>query len=334
MNDQIDFNADLPWVEKYRPRTLSEIASQSMTVQTLQKFIEKDCIPHLIFAGPAGTGKTSTAYALIHDVLGTDKMLADTILERNASDNVRMDTRDEIKNFVNHTGMFQPKYKFVILDEADLIPKAMQGAFRRIIEMAPSNVKFIFMCNYIENIIDPVLSRCAIFRFYPLPFHFFSKQIDKICENEHVFINDDVKNAIFYISQGDMRQAINLLQMAVSLVFEENQSKKRVFLHPDIIYQISGFLPLKTFKEFSTGLYQKDIIKIKKLLAEHPSYSSRGLFRQTLSWILNQKLKNFKKEEIISKIGEYDFRLTLAADPTIQIDGFISELMILLEGIN
>ncbi len=322
---------DLPWVEKYRPQSLAEIASQSVTIQTLQKFIEKDSIPHLIFAGPAGTGKTSTAYSLIYDVLGVKKLSQNIILERNASDNVRMNTRDEIKNFVNHVGIFQPKYKFVILDEADLIPRAMQNAFRRIIEMAPANVKFIFMCNYIEKIIDPILSRCAIFRFYPLPFEPFSQQIDKICRNEKISINDEIKNAIYYISQGDMRQAINLLQMAVSLSYEDGSYAENRMIKPAVLYEISGFLPENAFDRFCSLLYNKKIMDMKKILADHPSYSSRGLFRQILNWLALQPLKPVQKEIMVNLMGEFDYRLTLASDPSIQMDGFLSELIIALE---
>lgn len=331
MVDSSENQMELPWVEKYRPKTLAEIASQSMTVQTLQRFIEKDSIPHLIFSGPAGTGKTSTAYSLIYDLLGVKKLLPNVILERNASDNVRMDTRDEIKNFVKHVGMFQPRYKFVILDEADLIPKAMQSVFRRIIEMAPPNVKFIFMCNYVENIIDPILSRCAIFRFYPLPYVPFSAQIDKIIKCEKIRINEEIKETIYIISRGDMRRAINLLQMAVSLNYEGNSPPEIDLLNPDVLYEISGFLPRKAFQNLTKSLLERKLQSMKKILSEHPSFSSRGLFLQILIWIAHQKINPIKKDMMINLIGEFDYRLTLSSDPLIQMDGFLAELIYILE---
>lgn len=322
---------ELPWVEKYRPHSLSEVASQSITIQTLQKFVNKRQLPHLIFTGPAGTGKTSTAYALINDLLGTEKINQDMILERNASDNVRMDTRDEIKNFVNHSSMFQDEFKFVILDEADLIPKAMQGAFRRIIEMAPANVKFIFMCNYIENIIDPVLSRCAIFRFYPLPQREFENQIKKICKLEKIQINQMIMDSIFFISQGDMRRAINLLQMAIALSYNENAKRNSYDLSSDTIYKISGFLPVKIIDDIINALEKGNFQRVKLILSENSGFSSRGLFRQILQRILDIQYVFPLNEKMIAKIGEYDYRLTLEADINIQIDGFFADIISLLE---
>ncbi|MHA1519433.1 MAG: AAA family ATPase [Promethearchaeota archaeon] len=343
MNKLIDKDQDsleLPWVEKYRPKTLKNIISQSITIQTLQKFIEKGSLPHLIFTGPAGIGKTSTAYSLINDLLGTDKISKDMILERNASDNVRMNTRDEIKNFVNHAGMLHKGFKFVVLDEADLIPRAMQGAFRRIIEMAPANVKFILMCNYIEKIIDPLLSRCAIFRFYPLPKDAFHSHIRKICEFENINITSLIIDTIYYISNGDMRRAINLLQMASALSPDNSKNSKNIknlqkmdspSIQSDVIYQISGFLKQSSLENIFQELKQRNINDIVKILQKNQGFSSRGLFRQIFTWITQQRFPYPINEKLIEILGEYDFRLTLEADPTIQIHGFFAEVLIILE---
>ncbi|MHA1673578.1 MAG: AAA family ATPase [Promethearchaeota archaeon] len=340
MNQLSDKDLDvpkLPWVEKYRPKTLKDIVSQSITIQTLQKFIQKGSLPHLIFTGPAGTGKTSTAYSLINDLVGTEKLSQEMILERNASDNVRMNTRDEIKNFVNHAGMFHSGFKFVVLDEADLIPRAMQGAFRRIIEMAPANVKFILMCNYIENLIDPLLSRCAIFRFYPLPEDAFGTQIHKICEMEGITITPEIINTIYYISQGDMRRAINMLQMANALSPQKTQNSqhskkvKHSSIQSDVIYQISGFLAQNSLENIVEALKNRSIDDIISLLKKNQGYSSRGLFRQISSWISKQRFPFPVNEKLMEILGEYDYRLTLEADPSIQIHGFFAEMLCILE---
>ena len=319
---------DIPWVEKYRPQSLKDVASQTITIQSLQEFVSKKSIPHLILTGPAGTGKTSAAISLINDLIGKKNITQDMILERNASDSVRMGTRDEIKNFVNHTGLgTNVSYKFVILDEADNISRPMQGAFRRIIEMAPPNVKFIFMCNYVENIIDPILSRCAIFRFYPLPKNDFQKQILTIAQKETIQISQEVIDAIYYISKGDMRQAINLFQMTVALMEDATGVIKETRINPDIIYEISGFLPLQHIEEIFSHCQKRQFIQTINAIRKIKNFSSRGLFRQIMTQFFDKHVQSPTLERLLIVLAEYDYRLTLEADPQIQMDGLFAEII-------
>ena len=326
---------EIPWVEKYRPKSLQDIVSQSATVQTLHKFVEKRALPHIIFTGPAGTGKTSAAYAMINDLLGKNNVTHDNILERNASDSVRMGTRNEIKNFVNHIGMGTTNsFKFVILDEADNISRDMQNALRRIIEKAPANVKFIFMCNYVEQIIDPVLSRCAIFRFYPLPKEAFEEQIQYIAKNEKVPSTQAILDAIFFISQGDMRHAINLFQMTVALLEDKEGNIQSKEINADSIYEISGYLTPGQLSEIFKIIKMKKFLKTLTKLKKIRGLSSRGVFRQLMSSFIGN-IDNQKKFPLLEKLliilAEYDYRLTQKADPTIQMDRIIAELISVLE---
>jgi len=322
---------DIPWVEKYRPKHLNEIISQTMTIQSLKSFVEKETLPHLIFAGPAGTGKTSTAISLINDFLQTKegKIPQDCMLEKNASDEVRMGKLDQIKNFVFHGGITNVSYKFVVLDEADNIPKAVQSAFRRIIEMAPPNVKFIFMCNFVEKIIDPILSRCAIFRFYPLPRQGFDKNIKHIAKSEEIEVSKEILDAIYYITLGDMRLAINLFQMIVAL--HEDETLQNVTISPDVIYEISGFLTPKTLNDLFKNCISLNYIKTIKIVNNLQGFSSRGLFRQIMTKILESDISFPLRERILTIIAEYDYRLTLEADPQIQINGFFADLISILK---
>ena len=320
---------DVPWVEKYRPKHLNEIVSQTLTVQSLKNFVEKKSLPHLIFAGPAGTGKTSTARSLINDFLQTEKIPQDCLLEKNASDEVRMGKLHLIKNFVFHGGITNANhYKFVVLDEADNIPKAVQSAFRRIIEMAPPNVKFIFMCNFVEKIIDPILSRCAIFRFYPLPRAGFDKNMKSIAKNEKIKVSKGIFDAIYYITLGDMRQAINLFQMIVAL--REDETLDSDSITPDVVYEISGYLPPKKLNNLYKQCKSLNYIEALKIINDLQGFSSRGLFRQIMTKILSSDLKFPVRERILTIIAEYDYRLTLEADPQIQINGFFANLISIL----
>jgi replication factor C small subunit len=322
---------EIPWVEKYRPISLREIVSQTLAINSLSEFVKKRTLPHMIFAGPAGTGKTSTAYALINDLIGKKNLTQDMILERNASDEARMEDLNDIKNFVFHTGIQENiSFKFVIMDEADNINKDVQSAFRRIIEMAPSNVKFIFLCNYLERIIDPILSRCAIFRFYPLPKHHFGKQIQFIALNEKIPWDPAIVDAIYFITQGDMRQAINLFQMIVALLYDKTGKIQPGQINVDTIYEISGFIPPTKFQEIynlcEKGNFLQTLIKIQELRG----VSSRGLIRQIMTTVINSKIYHPDRERILSILGEYDYRLTLEADPQIQIPSLLAELIQML----
>jgi len=162
----IGIKEEKPWVEKYRPNSFEEVVSQSTVINNLKEFALSNEMPHMIFAGPAGTGKTSTALIIARTAIKKQNYYAN-VLELNASDTVRMDyVRSVIKSFVNQTLIIDDDtLKFVILDEADNIPNQVQQALRRIIEKRSSNVKFILLCNYINKIIDPIVSRCAVFRF-------------------------------------------------------------------------------------------------------------------------------------------------------------------------
>jgi len=317
---------DIPWVEKYRPKHLNDIISQTLTVQSLKSFVEKNTLPHLIFAGPAGTGKTSTARSLINDFLQTERIPQDCILEKNASDEVRMGKLGQIKNFVFHKGITNVNlHKFVVLDEADNIPKAVQSAFRRIIEMAPPNVKFIFMCNFVEKIIDPILSRCAIFRFYPLPRAGFDKNMKSIAKNEKIKVSKSIFDAIYYITLGDMRQAINLFQMIVAL--HEDETLDNIPITADVVYDISGYLPPKKLNNLYKQCKSLNFTKTLKIINELQGFSSRGLFRQIMDKVLSSDLNYPVRERLLTIIAEYDYRLTLEADPQIQINGFFADLI-------
>jgi len=326
---------DIPWVEKYRPVLLKDVMSQSRTIETLQSFVHKKegrSLPHLIFTGPAGTGKTSVAFALINDLVGQKNVTSDMILERNAADSVRMKTLPEIKNFANHIGFNQEhRMKFIILDEADNIPNAIQNAFRRIIEMSPPTVKFIFLCNYVEKIIDPLLSRCAIFRFHALPKKDFTKALKRVAKYEKIPINSKILDAFYYISQGDLRSGINLFQISAAISITDPGVSKKQTIDPNLIYEISGFMAPGQLNQVMKGITEKKFQATTAILSQLRMLSSRGLFRQVMQQLIQNSYTFPVLEQLMVTIAEYDYRLTLEASPTIQIDGFIADIILQLE---
>ena len=315
---------EIPWVEKYRPRTFSDIVSQSIAINNLKKFVKSTNIPHLIFTGPAGTGKTSTALIIARKFL-KDEQLDTNLLELNASDTVRIDfVRNVLKNFVNQSLIKDGSLKFVILDEADNIPGQVQQALRRIIEKTSNNIKFILLCNYINRIIDPIISRCAVFRFVSLPKEMIIERLKYIADKEKLKIpsdrSEEFYNQIFFISGGDLRKAINTLQMAVALDLLEN-------LDINEILKISGFLDEETLEKLILALESKDIIKSGEIIESIEILDSRNFIRQISEIFPSLNLTSENIVNLRAFIGEIDYRISKGADEQIQISALLAMII-------
>jgi replication factor C subunit 3/5 len=209
------YNQQLPWVEKYRPSKLEEIISQSPIINTLENFISQNMLPHMLFYGPPGTGKTSTILSVANKIYG--KQYKRMIIHLNSSDERGIDiVRNRIKDFVKTKPMIfsetNNNHKLVILDEADSMTEEAQLALRQIIVNYTQNARFCIICNYIGKIIIPLQSRFTKFRFAPLDKKNIISKIDNIINNEKMEITYEAKEAIYYISGGDMRKYINILQ--------------------------------------------------------------------------------------------------------------------------
>jgi len=314
-----------PWVEKYRPTSFKDIISQSIAINNLKSFVDKGEMPHMIFTGPAGTGKTSTALIIARAVIKREDFYSN-ILELNASDSVRMDyVRNVIKEFVNQRMMGRDNsLKFILLDEADNIPTQVQQALRRIIEKASSNVKFILMCNYINKIIDPIVSRCAVFRFTKLSQEKVIERLKFIAEKENLKLpkekSKEFFKTLFFISGGDLRKAINALQMAVALDLLDN-------LDIDEIYRISGFVEEKRMKALFNAIKRKKLSEAFTILNKIDNLDARNFIRQVLSECQDLNLNEGNFMKIYEIAGDVDYRISQGSDEQVQIFSLISSLI-------
>merc|ERR1711934_1109631 len=201
-----------PWTEKYRPKTMDDVSHQDEVVGTLKACLDGGSFPHLLFYGPPGTGKTSTVLAIAKDLFGDQ--FSKRVLELNASDERGISiVRGKVKDFARvAVGSQGPKFKIIILDEADAMTPDAQSAMRRTMEEYSTVTRFCLVCNYVSRIIEPLASRCAKFRFKPLPQAAICDRLEMICKNEGVSCDADVLNAVNKVSGGDLRKAITFIQ--------------------------------------------------------------------------------------------------------------------------
>lgn len=215
----------LPWVEKYRPSSLDDLISHKDIVSTIQRFIQEDKLPHLLFYGPAGTGKTSTILAVARQIY-SKKEFSSMVLELNASDDRGIGiVREQILTFSSTRTIFKSKFKLVILDEADAMTNDAQNALRRVMEKYTENTRFCLICNYLTGIIPAIQSRCTRFRFGPLENEQMKSRLEYVIKTENVTVTSDGLDSVIRLANGDMRKSLNILQctsLAYDVVDEDN----------------------------------------------------------------------------------------------------------------
>jgi len=225
-----NLNYSLPWIEKYRPKNIDEIISHTQNINTIKKLLENESLPHLLFHGSPGTGKTSMILAIAKKIYGKNMRLM--VMKLDASDDRGINSvRDDIKGFAEKTNMFQKGIKLIILDEVDAMTFDAQFALRRIIEIYSGSVRFCLICNYENKIIPAIRSRCANFRFSNIDNVNISIKLEQIINNEKLICENGVSETIAKISKGDLRKAINLLQ---SVSMNSN------YITKEICYESSG----------------------------------------------------------------------------------------------
>ncbi|KAI4596688.1 hypothetical protein KJ359_005030 [Pestalotiopsis sp. 9143b] len=221
-NLPVEAEDTLPWVEKYRPVSLTDVSGHQDILATINKFVDSNRLPHLLLYGPPGTGKTSTILALARRIYGEQNM-RQMVLELNASDDRGIDVvREQIKTFASTKQIFtvgassrpggMASYKLIILDEADAMTNTAQMALRRIMEKYTANTRFCIIANYTHKLSPALLSRCTRFRFSPLKEADIRVLVDKVITEEDIKVTSDATDALVKLSKGDMRRALNVLQ--------------------------------------------------------------------------------------------------------------------------
>ncbi len=303
------------WVEKNRPTKLENICYQDDVKKVLRNFINNKNIPHLLFFGPSGCGKTSTILSLARDLFGNE--YKNRIKELNASDERGINViREKIKNYAQESISFNkelPPWKIIILDEADNMTIESQYALRRIMEEYSKVTRFCIICNYHNKIIDPIVSRCSIFRFKPIPDSIIKKQLALISKNEKFKVSNEVLIKICNYCRGDLRKSINFLQRCNNCFGDKITSL--------VIDEISGVIHNEKLEKFLKDSFDKNEKEVLEFI-EYFYYSGYSLVNQIYSLhniIISFKIKDDIKCKIILLLIDIDQNLIKGSDEMIQI---------------
>jgi replication factor C small subunit len=309
------------WIEKYRPTKLADIVGQDEIVERLSSYVRTGTLPHLLFTGSAGVGKTTAAVTLAHEFFQDSWQM--NFRELNASDERGIDVvRNQIKQFARTTPLGNATFKILFLDEADALTTDAQAALRRTMESYAQTCRFILSCNYSSKIIDPIQSRCAIYRFKPLGPEAVMEEARRIACREGLSITNDAMNAIVYIAQGDMRKAINALQGAA--ILNSTIDEKMVYAitstaRPDEIGDL--------LKCSLNGDFEGAESLLTNLLHER-GIAPNELINQCYRAIIRLDMNRELKVELIDQLGETDFRLSEGANSDIQMEALIARFVL------
>lgn len=314
-------NQSTIWTERYRPSKFEDVYGQDEIVKRVKNLTNSLNIPHMLFAGPAGTGKSTLAIIVAKELF--KEYWKENYLELNASDARGIDViRQEVKNFARTKSLGSVPFKIIFLDEADALTKEAQQALRRTMENYTSTCRFILSCNYSSKIIDPIQSRCVVFRFRLLEKKEIEKVIKRISENEKLTLDEKATEVLYEGSEGDCRRAVNLLQASSSI-------------SPIITVEIINILlsnakpkDIKVVLDYAlSGDFQKSREKLLDIMLKE-SIAGTDVIKSIQKEIWSLDIDPELKVKLTEKTGEIEFRLVEGSDEFIQLEALLASFVL------
>ncbi|MBS3144810.1 replication factor C small subunit [Candidatus Woesearchaeota archaeon] len=309
------------WIEKYRPQTFAEVKGHTEITKRLQAFVEQKNIPHLLFSGPAGVGKTTLSLIIAKTLFGDN--WHHNFLELNASDSRGIEViRETVKDFARTKALGTELPKIILLDECDALTKEAQQALRRTMETYTRTARFILSANFSSKIIDPIQSRCTIFRFKPLSQEDIKNIIMNISKREGLKIDDKTIAAVSTVSKGDARRAENILQScsAISKTITEK-----------LVYEIVSAAHPEEMKEVLQLAVQGSFIqardKLLDVMLKH-GLSGEEIVKQIQETVWDLSITDQAKMQLIEKCGEIEFRMVEGSDEFIQLEALLASFVL------